>query len=137
MKDGSDDPIVVDREMRLDLVAQVNFKVYLYIIVHLQCLIHLIVFTRIMNALLVNILAKYVVVLYLQVQPHISSMSWMLISRNNRCVDALGVVYPQYWMQEGCNESFGKHLDILNPSCLLTHYIAKYVKLVEYVKSMS
>ena len=69
---------------------------YLFIIVHLQCLIHLIVFTHITDALLANILAKYVVVLYLQMQPHISSMSWMLISHNNRCVDALGVVYPQY-----------------------------------------
>ena len=28
-------------------------------------------------------------------------------------LDALSVLYPQYWIEEGCKESFGKHLDTL------------------------
>jgi hypothetical protein len=28
-------------------------------------------------------------------------------------LDAFGIIYPQYWMQEGADESFHKHLDIL------------------------
>jgi hypothetical protein len=28
-------------------------------------------------------------------------------------MDALGIVYPQYWIQENCEDSFQKHLTIL------------------------
>jgi hypothetical protein len=27
--------------------------------------------------------------------------------------DAKGILYPQYWLQPNCEESFAKHLDIL------------------------
>lgn len=56
MKEGLDDPIVVDQEMWLDLVAQVNLKCTCALLYICKYLIHLSVFTRIMNALLVNIL---------------------------------------------------------------------------------
>jgi len=28
-------------------------------------------------------------------------------------MDALGVVYPQYWLQIGCEVMFRKHLDVI------------------------
>jgi hypothetical protein len=28
-------------------------------------------------------------------------------------MDALGIMYPQYWLQANCDMSFGKHLEVL------------------------
>jgi hypothetical protein len=28
-------------------------------------------------------------------------------------LDAMGIVYPQYWLQPQCEESFAKHLEVL------------------------
>jgi len=36
---------------------------------------------------------------------------------DHNLMDALGVVYPQYWMQGDCDASFCKHLDIIKNFC--------------------
>jgi hypothetical protein len=28
-------------------------------------------------------------------------------------LDAMGIIYPQYWLQPQCEESFAKHLEVL------------------------
>lgn len=102
-------------------------RMHKYIVPHLQCLIHLVVFIHVMNALFVSILVEYVMILFLQVQPHNSSMSWMPISRSNRCFECC---IPSYHMQKGCEESFEKHLDILK----YFYYEVKLVKVRDGMK---
>lgn len=90
---------------------------------HLQCLIHLVVFIHIINVLFVSMFVEYVLIFFLQLHLHNSLMSWMHVSGNNRCFECC-IPPPPYRMQEGCEESFHKHLNILR----VFYYEVKWAK---------
>ena len=49
-------------------------------------------------------------------------------------LDAMGVVYLQYWLQEGCDEAFTKHLKVLKAHYIEVHGIGSGEK--QYVPTL-
>jgi hypothetical protein len=92
MKDKLGDPVVANQVDMARLGCTSEIREHMYILVHVQCLIHLIVFIRIMNALFGIVLVEYVVILCLA---YAATQLIDELDAQHLVLDVLVVVYPQ------------------------------------------